>query len=151
MQRDNNTFYIQHTSICPIPVINTYVQFTVQQFYYFLIFTLRQIFCTKENRRTILEGADKWVMSKFRQTTILRPFFDIFERSKIFSKIFFPIFWKNIFKKYFQYQSVIPFWNRETKCHHMALIKTWFEEFFFSTSKGGTLWICKNGFCSAGG
>ena len=54
MQRDNNTFYIQHTtSICPIPVINTYVQFTVQQFYYFLIFTLRQIFCTKENRRTI--------------------------------------------------------------------------------------------------
>ena len=35
------------------PVINTYVQFTVQQFYYFLIFTLRQIFCTKENRRTI--------------------------------------------------------------------------------------------------
>ena len=43
----------QHTSICPIPLINTYVQFTVQQFYYFLIFTLRQIFCTKENRRTI--------------------------------------------------------------------------------------------------
>ena len=34
-------------------LIDTYVQFTVQQFYYFLIFTLRQIFCTKENRRTI--------------------------------------------------------------------------------------------------
>ena len=27
-----------------------------------------------------IEGGDKWVMSKFRQTTILRPFFDIFER-----------------------------------------------------------------------
>ena len=25
-------------------------------------------------------GGDKWVMSKLRQTTILRPFFDIFER-----------------------------------------------------------------------
>ena len=29
---------------------------------------------------TKLEGADKLVMSKFRQTTILSPFFDIFER-----------------------------------------------------------------------
>ena len=28
----------------------------------------------------LLEGGDKWVMSKFRWTTILRPFFDIFER-----------------------------------------------------------------------
>ena len=27
-----------------------------------------------------IEGGDKWVMSKFRWTTILRPFFDIFER-----------------------------------------------------------------------
>ena len=27
-----------------------------------------------------LEEGDKWVMSKFRWTTILRPFFDIFER-----------------------------------------------------------------------
>ena len=27
-----------------------------------------------------VEGGDKWVMSNFRQTTILRPFFDIFER-----------------------------------------------------------------------
>ena len=70
---------------------------------------------------------------------------------KIFFKIFFPIFGKNIFKKYFQYLSAIPFWNRETECHHMALMKTWFEEIFFSTSKGGTLWIFKNGFCSAGG
>ena len=70
---------------------------------------------------------------------------------KIFFKIFFPIFGKNIFKKYFQYLSAIPFWNRETECHHMALMKTWFEEIFFSTSKGGTLWIFKNGFCIAGG
>merc|ERR1712218_519868 len=31
--------------------------------------------------------------------------------SKIFFKIFFPIFGKNIFKKYFQYLSAIPFWN----------------------------------------
>ena len=28
----------------------------------------------------MVEGGDKWVMSKFRRTTILRPFFDIFER-----------------------------------------------------------------------
>ena len=27
-----------------------------------------------------IEGGDKWVMSKFRRTTILRPFCDIFER-----------------------------------------------------------------------
>ena len=27
-----------------------------------------------------LEGSDKWVMSKFGWTTILRPFLDIFER-----------------------------------------------------------------------
>ena len=48
---------------------------------------------------------------------------------------------KNIFdqiftKKYLQYPSVIPFWNREAECHNMALLKTWSEEFFFSTSKG---------------
>ena len=28
----------------------------------------------------LVEGGDKWVMSKLRQTTILRPLFDIFER-----------------------------------------------------------------------
>ena len=44
----------------------------------------------------------------------------------IFQNIF-----SNFLKKYFQYLSVIPFWNRETKCHHMALIKSWFEELFF--------------------
>ena len=151
-----------------------------------------------------IEGGDKWVMSKFWRTAILRPFFDIFERlletqnffceklpprtanivfenpkakpcdsiwshnskmvehlgiSNIFCKylvknIFrniFSNFLKKYFQKYFQYLSVISFWNRETKCHHMALIKTWFEEIFFSTSKGGTLWIFKNGFCNAGG
>ena len=27
-----------------------------------------------------VEGGDKWVMSKFRRTTIPRPFFEIFER-----------------------------------------------------------------------
>ena len=36
-----------------------------------------------------LEGADKWVMSKFRQTTILRPFFDIFERLPKTQNFFF--------------------------------------------------------------
>ena len=79
---------------------------------------------------------------------------------KYFLKIFFQkigknilknIFEPNIYKKYLQYPSVIPFWNRETECHQMALIKTWSEEFFFSTSKGPPLWIFKNGFCSAGG
>ena len=70
---------------------------------------------------------------------------------KNFLKIFFKklekIFWiifltPSIYKKHLQYPSVIPFWNCETKCHHMALIKTWFEDFIFSTSKGGgTLWI----------
>ena len=28
-----------------------------------------------------------------------------------------------------------PFRNRETKCHHMALTKTWIEEFFFQHPK----------------
>ena len=28
----------------------------------------------------LIEGSDKWVMSKLRWTTILRPLFDIFER-----------------------------------------------------------------------
>ena len=87
---------------------------------------------------------------KWYNTWVLQIFF-VNIWSKIFFKIFFPIFGKNIFKKYFQYLSAIPFWNRETECHHMALMKTWFEEIFFSTSKGGTLWIFKNGFCSAGG
>ena len=36
-----------------------------------------------------LEGSDKWVMSKFRQTTILRPFFDIFERLPKTQNFFF--------------------------------------------------------------
>ena len=49
--------------------------------------------------------------------------------------IFENIFEKNIYKKYFQYPSVIPFWNRETKCDNMALIKNLFWElkkyFFF--------------------
>ena len=76
----------------------------------------------------------------------LKIFFQKIEK-KYFEKYFCP----NIYKKYLQYPSVIPFWNRESKCHNMALIKTWFEEIFFSTSKGGTLWIFKNGFCSAGG
>ena len=30
------------------------------------------------------------------------------------------IFEKNIYKKYFQYPSVIPFWNRETECNLMS-------------------------------
>ena len=36
-----------------------------------------------------IEGGDKWVMSKFRQTTILRPFFDIFERLPKTQNFFF--------------------------------------------------------------
>ena len=28
----------------------------------------------------MVEGGDKWVMSKLRQTNVLRPFLDIFER-----------------------------------------------------------------------
>ena len=71
--------------------------------------------------------------------------------SKIFFKIFFPIFWKNIFRKYFQYLSVIPFWNRETKCHHMALIKTWLEDFFFQHPKGGPFGFAKTVFAVRGG
>ena len=87
---------------------------------------------------------------KYYNTWVLKIFFkNIFEN--FWKNIFKKYFWKTIYKKYLQYPSVIPFWNRETECHNMALIKTWFEEFFFSTSKGGTLWIFKNGFCSAGG
>ena len=36
-----------------------------------------------------IEGGDKWVMSKFRRTTILRPFFDIFERLPKTQNFFF--------------------------------------------------------------
>ena len=46
------------------------------------------------------------------------------------SKYFF-----QFLKKYFQKIFSIPFRNRETKCHHMALIKTWFKEFFFNIQK----------------
>ena len=52
---------------------------------------------------TSLEGGDKWVMSKFRQTTILRPFFDIFERLPKTQNFFFwkitPLHCKNRFWK----------------------------------------------------
>ena len=53
-----------------------------------------------------------------------------------------------------------PFRNRETKCHHMALTKTWIEEFFFSTSKNSakpevpqicpTLWSARHNFFREG-
>ena len=36
-----------------------------------------------------LEGSDKWVMSKFGWTTILRPFLDIFERLPKTQNFFF--------------------------------------------------------------
>ena len=49
----------------------------------------------------------------------LKIFFQKIEK-KYFEKYFCP----NIYKKYLQYPSVIPFWNRESKCHNMALIKT---------------------------
>ena len=45
----------------------------------------------------------------------------------IFGKnIFENIFQKKISQKYFWYPSVIPFWNRETDCYWMALLKIWF-------------------------
>ena len=47
---------------------------------------------------------------------------------KNWKKYFEKYFWTNIYKKYFQYPSVIPFWNRETKCYNMALIKKRFGE-----------------------
>ena len=93
------------------------------------------------------------LLSRFQNGITLRYckyFLKIFFQ-KIEKKYFEKYFWPNIYKKYLQYPSVIPFWNRENKCHNMALIKTWFEEIFFSTSKGPPLWIFKNGFCSAGG
>ena len=43
-------------------------------------------------------------------------------------KYFEKYFRKIINKKYFQYPSVIPFWNRETECSRMALIKKQFWE-----------------------
>ena len=62
----------------------------------------------------------------------------------IFQNIF-----SNFLKKYFQKifsipKCYIPFWNRETKCHHMALIEIWFEEFFFQHLKGGPFGFTKN-------
>ena len=62
----------------------------------------------------------------------------------VFSNFLEKIFTKNIFK------SVIPFWNRETKCHHMALIKSWFEDFFFNIQRGDPLDLQKR-FLQCGG
>ena len=45
-----------------------------------------------------------------------------------FEKYFQKYFYQKYFWKYFQYPSVIPFWNRETKCDNMALIKNLFWE-----------------------
>ena len=70
----------------------------------------------------------------------------------IFLEKFWKIFWKkvkknifekNIYKKYFQYPSVIPFWNRETKCKTLALIENWFgaiwKKIFFLIQRGDPL------------
>ena len=63
---------------------------------------------------------------KWYNTWVLKIFLEIF--LKIFEKkIQKNIFEKNIYKKYFQYPSVIPFWNRETQCNAMALIEIWFR------------------------
>ena len=60
----------------------------------------------------------------------LEIFLKIFEK-----KILKNIFEKNIYKKYFQYPSVIPFWNRETQCYHMALLENGFDAFFFNIQR----------------
>ena len=58
----------------------------------------------------------------------------------IFKKYFKKYFHKNIYKKYFQNPSVISFWNCETKCNAMTLIKKWFEaiwkKIFFQIQRG---------------
>ena len=41
----------------------------------------------------------------------------------------FDIFFQKYFKKYFQYSSALPFWNRETKCYKLALIKKDLKQF----------------------
>ena len=80
---------------------------------------------------------------KWYNTWVLKIFLEIF--LKIFGKkIQKNIFEKNIYKKYFQYPSVIPFWNRVTECYNMALLENGFEEIFFSTSQGGSLWFKKS-------
>ena len=48
----------------------------------------------------------------------------IFSENVFFKKLEKIFLTQNIYKKYLQYPSVIPFWNRETECHNMALIKT---------------------------
>ena len=59
---------------------------------------------------------------KWYNTWVLKIFLEIF--LKIFGKkIQKNIFEKNIYKNFFQYPSVIPFWNRETQCNAMALIE----------------------------
>ena len=47
----------------------------------------------------------------------------LYNKTKYEKKIQKNIFEKNIYKKYFQYPSVIPFWNRETQSNAMALIE----------------------------
>ena len=73
------------------------------------------------------EALNRAFLDIFEELLVLQNFFFVQNYppapQKIFFKIFFSKFLKNIFKKYFQYLSVVPFWNRETKCHHMASIK----------------------------
>ena len=40
--------------------------------------------------------------------------------------------------------------NRLLQCYHMALIENGFDEFFFSTFKGGTLWLKKSNMALVG-
>ena len=90
---------------------------------------------------TIPKWYNTWVLK-----ILLKIFWKIFEKNVLKN-----IFEKNIYKKYFQYLSVIPFWNRETECHNMALIKTWFEDFFFQHPKGGPFGFSKTVFAVPGG
>ena len=60
------------------------------------LFFMVMVLMTQTSRGCVLEagveGCDKLVMSKFRRNTILRPFFDIFERLLETQNFFF---WKN--------------------------------------------------------
>ena len=79
---------------------------------------------------------------KWYNIWVLKIFLEIFLKI-LEKKIQKNIFEKNIYKKYFQYPSVIPFWNRETQCNAMALIEIWFraiwKKIFFKIQRGGPL------------
>ena len=90
---------------------------------------------------TIPKWYDTWVSEIFLGNIFLK---------NIFKNIFFKNIYKNIFNTQVSYHFGIL---RPIPIKWLCWKNDFgrFEKKYFSKSKGGGLWICKNGFCSAGG